>query len=100
MKTSSLRVSSIGMLATLVRVAFVSILAAASVFGQSASLTLYTPATSPAKTTQGKAIAGLQVGAFPLENMAKVKVSFDNATGRQLLVEIQDQVGKTLYRKH
>jgi hypothetical protein len=39
--------SSIGILATLVRVAFVSILAAASLFGQTASLTRYAPATSP-----------------------------------------------------
>jgi hypothetical protein len=99
MKTSSLRVSSIGMLATLLQVVFVSISAAASVYGQSASLTRYTPAYTPAKTTHGKAIAGLQVAAFPLENTVKVKVGFDNTTGRKLLVEIQNEVGKTLYSK-
>jgi hypothetical protein len=99
MKTINLRVSSLGMLATLLRVVFVSMLAACSLFAQSASLASYKPAATPAKTTPGKAIAGLQVGTGPVENSAKVLVSFDNATGRKLLLEIQNQRGKTLYSK-
>ncbi len=63
MKTNSLRVSSLEMLATLLRVIFVSILAASSLFGQLASLASYKPVYTPAKTTPGKTIAGLQVGA-------------------------------------
>ncbi len=100
MKPISLRVSSIGMLATLVRVVLVSILTVASLFAQSVSLASYTPSASPAKTTSGKAITGLQVGAQPVENTAKVKVSFANASGRGLLMEIQNEIGKTLYYKH
>jgi hypothetical protein len=99
MKTISLRVSSLGMLATLVRVVFVSMLGACSLFAQSASLASYQPAFTPAKATYGKAIAGLQVGAGPVENSAKVLVSFDNATGRKLLLKIENQRGETLYSK-
>ncbi len=99
MKTNSLRVSSLGMLATLLRVIFVSILAASSLFGQSVSLASYKPAATLAKTTPGKVIAGLQVGAGLVENTAKVLVSFDNATGRKLLLEIQNEKSKPLYSK-
>jgi hypothetical protein len=100
MKPNCLRVSSIGMLATLVRVVFVSILAVASLLGQPTCLVSYSPAGKPALTASGKAITDLQADAEPVENMAKVKVSFQNATQRALLLEIKNEEGKMLYSKH
>jgi hypothetical protein len=98
MKMSNLRVSSLGVLATLVKVAFVSIIAAASLAGQERSVTYVPVALNEPTPAVGKPSASFRAAIFPIEHSMQLKVITETPVGREVLIQIKDGEGQEVYR--